>query len=113
MSYWPPALPDPQTGNAFTTAEKRITTDGEVAQRERVIDPNYRQTATLSWTFSEQQFRVFEAWHRWYLHDGISRFSVSWNDRRGWARFTGAIDCKLSGATWSVSGEAVIDYAHA
>ncbi len=28
MPAWPAGLPDPQMGNAFTTAENRITTDG-------------------------------------------------------------------------------------
>ena len=113
MSYWPPALPDPQAGASFTTDEKRLTTDGDVAPRERVVDANYRQTVTLNWSMTEYQFRVFEAWHRWYLHDGISRFAVNWNGRSGWARFTGEVQCQLAGATWSVSAEVVIDYAYA
>lgn len=111
MPAWPAGLPDPQMGNAFTTAENRITTDGDIAKRERVIDPNYRCTVPLTWTMSERQFRVFEAWHRWHLNDGISAFEVHWNRRQGRARFTGSVACKLNGATWSVSGEAVIDYA--
>ena len=111
MSYWPPGLPDPKTGAAFTTAENRLMTEGAVSPRTRIVDPNYRQTLSLGWTMSETQYRVFESWHRHRLHDGISRFEVSWDNRQGLAQFTGPVQAQLSGAQWELTGEVLIDYA--
>lgn len=111
MAYYPAALPDPQTGSAFTTAEQRLTTEGDIAPRNRVVNPNHRQTLSLTWTLTEQQFRIFESWHRWRLHDGISRFDIDWNGRSGRARLIAPVQASLNGATWSLSSEAEIDYA--
>ena len=78
MIYWPPGFPDPQFGNASTTAEHRLQSEAEVAPRQRVIDPNYRQTLSVSWTMTEAQFRAFESWHEYRIYDGISWFGMAW-----------------------------------
>lgn len=111
MSYWPPGLPDPQTGNAFTTSETRLHTEGDLSPRCRIGDPNYRQTLSLSWSMTEDQFRVFESWFCYTLHDGVGCFDTRWNGRNGIARFTGVVQASLNGASWQLSGEAEIDYA--
>lgn len=111
MSYYPSALPEPAAGNTFTTAENRLTTEGDIAPINRILDKNHKQTLTLSWILTEQQFRIFESWHRWRLFDGVSRFDMSWGGRAGRARFTGVIEANLDGVNWSLSGEAEVDYA--
>lgn len=111
MAYYPPGLPDPLNGSAFTTKETRITTEGELSPRTRITDPNYQQTLSLSWSMTEEQFRVFESWHRHRLHDGISCFDTQWNCQDGRARFTGPVQASLNGANWQLSGEVEIDYA--
>lgn len=111
MSYWPSGLPDPQFGNASTTAENRLQTEGEVAVRQRVIDPNYQQTLTVSWTMTEAQFRAFESWHFYWINDGISWFDMAWRGPEGRARFTGTVTARLNGVQWEVSGEVEMDYA--
>lgn len=111
MAYYPPALPNPLAGSSFETAEHRLTSEGDIAPRNRVINPNHRQTLSLTWTMTEQQFRIFEAWHRWRLHDGVSRFDINWCGRQGRARFIAPVQASLSGSTWSLSSEVEIDYA--
>ena len=59
MAYYPPALPDPLAGSTFETAEHRLTSEGDISPRSRVLNPNHRQTLQLSWTLTEQQFRIF------------------------------------------------------
>ena len=111
MAYYPPALPDPLNGSTFETAEHRLTSEGDISPRTRVLNPNHRQTLQLQWTLSEQQFRIFEAWHRWRLHDGVTRFDIAWCGRAGRARFIAPVQASLNGDAWSVSTEAEIDYA--
>lgn len=111
MSYWPPGLPDPQTGNSFETAETRLQHEGDICPVQRICDPNYCQNLTLTWTLTETEYRVFESWFFHRLCDGVSRFEVEWDNRHGWARFTGNVQAQLNGANWTVSGEARIDYA--
>lgn len=111
MAYYPPALPDPLAGSTFETAEHRLTSEGDISPRSRVLNPNHRQTLQLSWTLNEQQFRIFEAWHRWRLHDGVSRFDIEWCHRRGRARFIAPVQASLNGDSWSLSSECEIDYA--
>ena len=109
--YWPPGLPEPQSGNTFITLEARLEHEGGIRPVQRVIDPNYRQSISLSFTMTEAQFRVFESWFFHSLCDGVSQFDVDWGGRHGWARFTGNVQARLNGENWSVSGEATIDYA--
>lgn len=111
MNYWPPGLPDPMTGSTFTTAETRLQTEGDLSPRCRINDPNYRQTLSLSWTMTDDQFRVFESWFRYRLHDGVGCFDTFWNNKKGVARFTGVVHATLNGAHWQLTGEAEIDYA--
>ena len=111
MAYYPPALPDPLSGSTFETAEHRLTSEGDIAPRNRVINPNHRQTLSLTWTLTEHQFRIFEAWHRWRLHDGVSRFDIAWCARQGRARFIAPVQASLNGDSWSLSIEAEVDYA--
>lgn len=111
MIYWPPGLPDPQFGNTSTSAERRLQSDGDTAPRQRVINPNYRQTLSVSWTMTEAQFRAFESWYEYRIHDGISWFSMRWAGLEGRAQFAGNLNAKLNGDHWQVSGEAEIDYA--
>ncbi len=111
MTYWPPGLPEPQFGNACTTAENRLSTEGTCAPRQRIVDANYKQTLSLSWTMTETQYRAFESWHTHRCCDGISWFAMAWTGQQGRARFTGTIQAQLSGAMWSVSGEVELDYA--
>ena len=109
--YWPPGLPEPQSGNTFTTAETRLEHEGDLCLHQRVCDPNYCQGLTLTFTMTGAQFRVFESWFFHHLCDGISKFEVDWGNRHGWARFTGNVQAQLNGTLWNVSGEAMIDYA--
>lgn len=111
MPQYPSALPEPQLGSAFTTAENRLVTQGDVAQQNRIIDRNHRQTLSLSWTLTDDQFRIFEGWHRWYLHGGVSRFSVTWGGRDGIARILSPVAATLTALNWQVSTEVEIDYA--
>ena len=111
MAYWPPGFPDPQFGNASTTAESRLNSEGETAVRQRVIDPNYKQTLSVSWTMTEEQFRAFESWHEHRIHDGISWFEMEWTGLKGWARFTGTVSAHLNGIQWQLGGEVEVDYA--
>ncbi|PJE80696.1 hypothetical protein CI610_00357 [invertebrate metagenome] len=111
MAYWPSVLPDPRTGASFETAQGRLSSGGDAAPRERVIDPNYRVSVSLSWVMTERQFRVFEAWMRWHLNDGIGRFRVRWDGRDGLARLTGEVSCVMAGIHWEVGAGAEIDYA--
>lgn len=111
MTYYPTALPDPLAGSTFETAEHRLTSEGDIAPRNRVLNPNHRQTLQLNWTLTEQQFRIFEAWHRWRLHDGVSRFDIDWCGRQGRARFIAPVQASLNGSSWSLTTEAEIDYA--
>ena len=111
MAYYPSALPDPLSGSTFETAEHRLTSEGDIAPRSRVLNPNHRQTLQLSWTLTEKQFRIFEAWHRWQLHDGVSRFDITWCGRKGRARFIAPVQASLNGSSWSLSTECEIDYA--
>jgi hypothetical protein len=111
MIYWPPGLPDPQFGNTSTSAERRLQSEGDCAPRQRVVDPNHRHTLSLSWTMTEAEFRGFESWHFYRIHDGVSWFDVRWFDQDARARFTGTLSARLEGAQWQVTGEAEIDYA--
>lgn len=111
MAYYPSALPDPLDGSSFETHEHRLTTEGDIAPRSRLLNPNHRQTLQLSWTLTELQFRIFEAWHRWRLHDGVTRFDVQWCGRNGRAQFVAPVQASLNGSTWSLSSEAEVDYA--
>lgn len=111
MAYYPPALPDPLSGSTLETAEHRLTTEGDIAPRSRLVNPNYRQTLQLSWTLTEQQFRIFEAWHRWRLWDGVAWFDVRWCQRSGRARFVAPLQASMTGNHWSLSGECELDYA--
>ncbi|MES9986192.1 MAG: hypothetical protein ABW115_22595 [Candidatus Thiodiazotropha sp. 6PLUC6] len=110
MTYYPAALPEPELGGIFTTAEGRIESEGDISPRTRVINPNHRQTLQLNWILTEQQYRIFESWHRWRLHDGVSRFDVDWAGRSGRARFTAPVQASLNGRNWSLSSECEIDY---
>ncbi len=110
-AYWPPGLPDPQFGNAGTTAENRLQSDSDIAPRQRVVDPNYRQTLSVSWTMTERQFRAFESWYEYRLHDGISWFGIRWLGGEGRAHFTGNLSASLNGALWQLSGEVEMDHA--
>ena len=111
MSYWPPGLPEPMLGGSFTTAENRLMTEGDIAPRQRIIDANYRQGFTASWVFSEEEYRVFEAWYHWTVYDGISWFDVTWQNRAGRAQFNGNVQASLKDVNWQVNGEVLIDYA--
>lgn len=111
MAFYPSALPDPLNGSSFKTHEHRLITDGDIAPRSRLLNPNYRQIWSLTWTLTEKQFRVFEAWYRLRLHDGVSRFDVQWCNGAGQARFTAPVQASLNGNTWSLSSEVEIDYA--
>lgn len=108
---WPDGLPEPQQGNTFTTAETRLEHEGDMRLIQRVIDPNYRQSLTLSFSMTETQYRVFESWLLHRLRDGVSRFEMDWGGRHGWARFTGNVQAQMNGTLWNVTGEAMIDYA--
>ena len=110
-AYWPAGLPDPQFGNPGTSAEQRLQSEGEIAPRQRVVNPNYRQTLPVSWNLSEVQFRVLESWHEYRIHDGISWFDMDWTGLPGRARFNGNLSARLNGEHWQVSGEAELDHA--
>ena len=111
MNYWPTELPEPMTGNSFTTSESRLESEGSIAPRQRIIDPNYRKLLSLSWNMTEHQYRLFESWHHHVIHDGVSRFQVNWSGQHGRARFTSPVQAQLAGSHWEVTGEAEIDYA--
>ena len=111
MSYYPPALPEPQLGNAFTTKENRLTTEGDIAPRTRILDANHRQTLSLTFILTEAEFRVFESWFRHRLFDGVAWFDMNWGGRAGRAHFTSEVTAQLSGIQWQISTEAQIDYS--
>lgn len=111
MFYYPSALPDPLAGSTFETAEHRLTSEGNIAPRTRVINPNHRQTLSLTWTLTEKQFRIFEAWYRLRLHNGVSRFDVQWCNCAGQARFIAPVQADLNDNTWSLSSKVEINYA--
>ena len=111
MAYWPAGFPDPQFGNTATTAENRLQSETEVIPRQRVIDPNYRQTLSVSWIMTERQFRAFESWYEYRIHDGVSWFDMNWTGQEGRARFTGNLSAQLNGEHWQLNGEAELNYA--
>lgn len=110
-AYWPPGLPLPQMGSEFNTQEGRLVTEGDIALRERVTDPNHLQIVSVSWQFTEQQYQAFKAWHFHILKDGAAWFSIDWDDRDGLARFTDTYSTQQSSQFRSVSASVEIDYA--
>lgn len=110
-AYWPAGLPEPQLGTAFETAQGRITSDGDVATRERITDPNYKQTTSATWLMSEPEFQVFKSWHFHIIHDGAAWFDVDWCDQPALARFVGGYSSSQSGLHRSVTAQMEIDYA--
>ncbi|MTI13118.1 hypothetical protein [Sansalvadorimonas verongulae] len=110
-AYWPPGLPIPRLGATFQTAEGRLTTDGEVALRERVIDPNHIQTTSATWSMTEREYQVFKAWHFHIIRDGAAWFEVDWDDRNGLARFSEPYSAQQNGLRRDVSAQLEIDYA--
>lgn len=98
-------------GGSFTTSENRLATEGDISPRQRVVDANYRQTLTVSWLFTELEYRAFEAWYHWWVYDGISWFDITWRQRPGRAQFNGNVQASLKNTNWQVNGEVLIDYA--
>ena len=109
---WPSMLPLPTLeGYAVHPGEAILRTQmeaGPARQRRR-----YTQVPSqigVQWTFSGEQFALFESWYRWRAREGGEWFEIELLGGLGLvgheARFTKPFDARpRSGVLWNVSSE--------